>query len=60
MLARPALPDCMADGEAALRLLQLLAALFALMLLSADAPAAAEEESEKPNANSSSAGKCRD
>jgi hypothetical protein len=60
MLARPALPDCMADGEAALRLLQLLAALFALMLLSADAPAAAEEESEKPNANSSVAGKCRD
>lgn len=59
MPARPALPGCVTDGAAALRLLQLLATLFALALLWADAPAA-QEESEKPNADSSVAGKCRD
>jgi hypothetical protein len=57
MLARPALPGCVADGAAALRLLHLLAALFAVVL-TAEVPAA--EESEKPNADSSVAGKCRD
>ena len=58
MLGHPALPGRTADGAAALRLLQLLAALFAVVL-TAEVPAA--EESEKPNADSSSvAGKCRD
>jgi hypothetical protein len=59
MLARLALSACAADGAAALRLLHLLAALFALMLLTAEV-CAAEEESAKPNADTSVAGKCRD
>jgi hypothetical protein len=58
MLARLALSGGAADGAAALRLLHLLAALFATVLLTAEAPAA--EESEKPNADTSAAGRCRD
>ena len=59
MLARPALRGCAADAAAASRLPHLLVALFALVLLAAEAPAA-EDEDEKHNADTSIASKCRD
>jgi hypothetical protein len=59
MFARPGLPGCAADAAAALRLPHLLVALFALVLLGAEAPAAGDE-GEKHNADTSIASKCRD
>src|SRR5258705_1762395 len=59
MPARPSLPGCAADAAAALRLLPLLVALFALVLFAAGGLSAADE-GEKHDADTNVSGKWRE